>query len=80
MLRRTALRDLAALFSIGTPEAKSYALVALYQLDRRRFEQLLIQSGCMVSVEIFPELIRRIEAGGYSLRLIDQRNLGNSSK
>jgi len=78
--RPTAVRDLRRLYRIGTPEAQSYALVGLYQLDRSRFEQLserlrnsrtkiLIQRGCIVSVESFPEIIRRIEAGRYSLSI-----------
>jgi hypothetical protein len=78
LARPTAVRDLRRLYAIGTPEAKSYALAGLYQLDRSRFEQLsqrlqnssakiLIERGCIVTIGSFPEIIRRIEAGRYLL-------------
>jgi len=78
LARPTAARDLKHLYRIGTPEAQSYALAGLYQLDRGQFEQLLqrvrnsrakilLESGCIVSIQTFPEIIRRIEAGSYLL-------------
>ena len=74
--RPSALHDLERLFAIGNPQAKSYALVGIKKLDRRRFEQLAAsaqdsalevrtQSGCIVQQQSFSSVLKKIAAGDY---------------
>jgi hypothetical protein len=74
--RSSASADFERLFSEGNPEAKFYALVGLRAVNPTRFkelsnslrdstEEVLTQSGCIVSHESLGAVLKRIEAGGY---------------
>jgi hypothetical protein len=77
LARASAKADFERLLAIGNPQAKSYALVGLRKLDRSRFEQIsksfrdsteevVTQTGCIVSHETLGIILKRIDAGDYS--------------
>lgn len=77
MSRPNRLEILERVLESATPEAKSYALVGIYNLNRARFEVLasplrssesrvLIVRGCIISRTTLGSIIRSIEAGTYS--------------
>jgi len=82
ILARTSARaDFERLFAAGNIQAKCYALVALHDLDNRKFAELSsplrnsnaqvrIMSGCIVSQQALSSVIARIEAGVFSLRRV----------
>ena len=76
--RSSASADFERLFSIGNPQAKSYALVGLRALNLTRFKKLsssvrdskvdvLTLSGCVGSHESLGAVLKHIEAGHYGL-------------
>jgi hypothetical protein len=75
--RPSALADLERLYSVGNMQAKSYALLGIRRLNPRRFKELssairdskdevITQSGCIVSHESFGVIVGRIEGGKYA--------------
>jgi len=65
------------LFAVGNIQAKCYALVAIHNLDPRKFaelasrlrnskDQVRIMSGCIVSQQALSSIIARVEAGVFS--------------
>ena len=76
--RPSAKTDFETLIALGNPQAKSYALVGLRELDHRRFEQaskslrdstedVATQNGCIVSHETLGVILKRIDADYYSV-------------
>ena len=75
--RHTAEADFERLFSVGNPQAKSYALVGIRSINRNRFrvlssslrdskEDVTTESGCIVYHETTGVVLKRIEAGDYA--------------
>jgi hypothetical protein len=75
--RPSAMVDFERLLSVGSPQAKGYALVGIRALDLDRFKELshslhdskeglLTERGCIVSHESLRTVLNRIEAGEYS--------------
>lgn len=80
MSRPARQETLERLFKTGTPEAKSYALVGLYNLNRTRFSELaaplhsskadvMTAHGCIIHKTTLGAVIQSIEAGAYAHRL-----------
>ena len=76
MSRPDRLEILERVFETGTPEAKSYALVGIYNLSRERFAalvssvqdsklQLFTAQGCILGKTTLGALVRRIQAGEF---------------
>jgi hypothetical protein len=74
--RPSAMADLERLLSLGNLQAKCYALVRIRTLNGNRFkelskslraskEEVLTQSGCIVSHESIGTVLNRIETGQY---------------
>lgn len=74
--RPSAASDFEKLYNIGNPQAKSYALVGLHKLNPQRFAELALSlrtskirvvtmKGCVISDQLLPKVLRRIEAGRY---------------
>jgi hypothetical protein len=74
--RPSAEQAFEKLFSMGTPAAQCYALVALRKLDPAKFEELslslrsstlsvLIMHGCLVGHQSLAALVKGIQAGSY---------------
>jgi hypothetical protein len=77
MARPGRLELLEKVFEIGTPEAKSYALVGISHLDGARFKVLAAglrlspatihtAHGCIMGRSTLGAVVRQIEAGVYS--------------
>jgi hypothetical protein len=77
--RPTALADFERLFSVGSGEARCYALVGIRELDLDRFKELsrylydskekvVTQAGCVQGRELLSTVLKQIEAGQYSKR------------
>ena len=77
--RPAAEADFEKLFAVGNPQAKSYALVGICTLDRSRFtqisqplrdstEEVVTQRGCIVYHESHGVVLKRIDAGSYSVK------------
>ena len=77
--RPSAEADFEKLLAIGNPQAKSYALVGIRALDPTRFkqisrplrdstEEIVTQSGCIVYHESLGVVLKRIDAGNYSVK------------
>jgi hypothetical protein len=80
MSRPSRQETLEHLFKTGTPEAKSYALVGLYNLNRTRFSELaatlrsskaevVTAQGCIIHKTTLGAVIQSIGAGAYAHRL-----------
>ena len=76
MSRPNSLEILERLLGSATPEAKSYALVGIYKLNRARFEVLAttlqpskvavhMGRGCILSQTTLGAIVQSIEAGTY---------------
>ena len=77
MSRPSRQETLEHLFKTGTPEAKSYALVGLYNLNRTRFSELAAtlrssktevvtaHQGCILHKTTLGAVIQSIGAGAY---------------
>lgn len=77
LARSSAMADFERLLSIGNPQAKSYALVAIRALDPHRYkelsrsfrdskEEVVTQRGCIELHESLATVLKHIEAGEYS--------------
>jgi hypothetical protein len=77
--RPSAQADFEKLLVVGNPQAKSYALVGIRALDPSRFkqisrplrdstEEIVTQSGCIVHHESLGVVLKRIDAGSYSVK------------
>ncbi|MGB9241953.1 MAG: hypothetical protein WA718_07500 [Terriglobales bacterium] len=75
--RGSALEDFEKVYSAGNSQAKCYALVGIRRLDPARFKELAqplrdsketvtTMSGCILSREVFEDVIKQIESGRYS--------------
>jgi hypothetical protein len=73
----TAEADFEKLFTVGSPEAKCYALVGLRQLNSEKFKALSASlrssqievstmHGCIMRHEVMAALVERIQAGDYT--------------
>jgi hypothetical protein len=73
----SAEADFEKLFTVGSPEAKCYALVDLRQLNPEKFKALSASlrssqvevstmHGCIMQHEMMAALVEHIQAGGYS--------------
>ncbi len=73
----TAKGDFEKAFHYGTPVAKAYALVGLFQLDRAKFDALSAEfrkqnatvstmTGCVVSPIKATQVVNEIATGAYS--------------
>ena len=76
--RPSAIADFEKLLETGNPQAKSYALVGIRALNPSRFNEfsrkfrdtkaeVVTQMGCIVQREPFAAVLKRIEAGEYSV-------------
>ena len=81
LARASALTDFERLFTVGNIQAKCYALVAIRELNRRRFAELspvlrdsqavvMTMSGCIGGREPLSTVIARIESGDYPRRTL----------
>ncbi len=77
--RNVVLRQFEDLFASGSPEAKSYALVAIHALSPDRFEEqrkslrdssikVTTMSGCIVEEKTLISVAKDIEIGYYDHR------------
>jgi hypothetical protein len=75
--RSSASADFERLFSLGNPQAKSYALVGLRAVNANRFkeissslresrEDVTTESGCIVSHESLRTVLKHIEPSDYT--------------
>jgi hypothetical protein len=75
--RPSAMMDFERLYSLGNPQAKSYALVGIHKLSPTRFkeilssvrmskEEIVTQNGCLVSHEHLGTIVQQIQSGQYS--------------
>jgi hypothetical protein len=75
-----ALGAFEKLYATDNPQTKAYALAGIRKLDRRRFEQLRVslrssaqqvrtEDGCIVSERSLETIAKRLESGGYDLRI-----------
>lgn len=75
--RSSASADFERLFSLGNPQAKSYALVGLHAVNPNRFKEIASslhdskddvtsESGCIVFHESLGTVLKHIEAGDYA--------------
>jgi len=78
LARPSALLDFEKLFAVGNSQGKSYALIGIRTLDPSGFKQIspslrgsteevVTQSGCIVYHESLGAVLKRIDAGAYSL-------------
>jgi|HubBroStandDraft_6_1064221.scaffolds.fasta_scaffold167343_2 hypothetical protein len=79
LARPSAFADFEKLFAVGNIQAKCYALVAIRDLDHRKFavlasqlrnskDQVRVMSGCIVSQQALSSVIARVESGVFSPR------------
>lgn len=77
LARPSALADFEKLFEAGNIQAKCYALIAIHDLDQRKFAELSlplrqskdkvkVMSGCIVSQQALSSVIARVDAGVFS--------------
>jgi hypothetical protein len=75
--RSSASADFERLYSLGNPQAKSYALVGLRAVNPDRFKKIssslheskdgvTTESGCIVSHESLGTVLKRIDAGDFA--------------
>jgi hypothetical protein len=71
-----ALEEFERVYATGDAAAKSYALVGIRQLDRKRFNELLqslqdsqqnvlTMQGCVLQKQKLVDVVKTIDAGGY---------------
>ncbi len=71
-----ALEEFEKIYAAGDAEAKSYALVGIRQLDKKRFNELLqslqdspqkvmTMQGCILQKQKLVDVAKTIGAGGY---------------
>jgi hypothetical protein len=75
--RSSALEDFERLYTAGNLQAKCYALAGIHRLDPARFRELIrplrdsketvtTMTGCILSLEAFGDVIKKIESGRFS--------------
>ena len=72
----TAAEDFEKIYAIGNPEARSYALVAIRELNRARFKELITSlngspqqvvtmEGCIMQRRTLAKIAQDIDSGQY---------------